>query len=226
LVPTSIAAVLLSITFSAEFDWEPVFEDDPRAFFGKWAIDWVPSLAAFAAVLAVLQQVRVIRRGQRTEYAPVLRLGLDIMGTPARPLARVAEDYYADPFEDDELDGHRKADGEDGEDSYLELTIVNLQKHPAGAAGDVEVQFELWLPKGETFVFAFPLGHIQPGAVETHVIVKLTGLILSAIEIVSIEFYDASGDRHTKAHGLAVLEYKVPGGAIRPFWEPGNITIG
>ena len=92
-----IAAVLLSISLSAEFGWDAV-SDEPRSFFKEWAIDWVPALATVVVATVVLQQVRLIRRGQKIEYAPVLRLDLEMIpGAVDDPTGN----RYAAPFEDD-----------------------------------------------------------------------------------------------------------------------------
>ncbi len=209
-------AILFSIALSAEFRWSTISEDW-RAFLKEWAIDWVPALATFVVAVGVLQQVLVIRRGQRTEYAPVLRLDLELLANGPRPHSNPLKGYYSDPFEDEELDWHREAGAEP---IYLMLTIQNLQKHSAGSASEVEIEVSLWLPI-EPFSFRFPLVHIEPGAKETHAIINLGGLNWSAAEIVSIDFDDDSGDHYTRAHGLAVLERDRDGNV-----EPGYTVIG
>ena len=205
---TGIAGIVTSIAFSAEFGWDAI-SDDPRAFFKEWAIDWVPALATVAVAVVVLQQVRVIRRGQQIEYAPVLRLDLEQQpaGQGGLPIAVPHRDLYADPFKDAELDSRRDAGAEP---QYVMLTVQNLQKHAAGSANDVEVVVTLSLPD-QRFSFEFPLSHIEPGATETHVIVNLGGLNWSKAEITSIDFYDDSDNHYTTAHGLAHLTRDLDG---------------
>ncbi len=209
----TIAAILLSIAFSAAFGWDAI-SDDPRRFFKRWAIDWLPALATFVVAFAALQQVTAIRRGQQIEFAPVLRLDLETRN--ARPTSSPATGDYVDPLEDEELDWQRDADA--GE-QYLMLKIHNLQKHPAGSANEVEIKVSLWLPT-EEYSFSVPIGHVAPNAGETHALVNLGGLNWSTAEVVSIEFQDDSGARYTKAHGLAVLE-RTRDGTV----EPGYLVI-
>ena len=212
----SITAILLSITFSAEFGWDAI-SDDPRGFFSDWAIDWVPALATFVVAIGVLQQVIVIRRGQRTEFAPVLRLDLRLADKGHVPLANLPGGHYAAPFEDEELDWRRE--GEVGAE-YLMLEIKNLQKHSSGSAIDVEIDVALWLPI-EPYTFTFPIGHLEPDAAETHAIVNLGGLKWSSAEVIGIDFYDGALDHYSKAHGLAVMERDRDGKV-----EHGYIVIG
>ena len=190
----------LTVAISAEFSWSQA-TDDFWLFLKDWSTTWIPSTAALAVAYVALRQVQVIRRGQRTEYAPVLRLDLSIEKDeqPSKP----EEGRYADPLEDYELDWRREDGGAQPE--FLLLKIRNLQKHAAGAAFGVEIQVTLYLPIDE-FPFGFSVGHLQPDATEFHTLVNLAGLKWSRVVISLVDFSDSEGSRYSQAHGLAYLE--------------------
>lgn len=200
-IVVSVAAIPLSITFSAEFGWDAI-SDDTRGFFSEWAIDWLPALATFAVAAGVLQQVFVIRRGQRTEYAPVLRLDLELAERGWQPISDPASGYYASPYEDEGLDWRREAGAES---HYLKLKVKNQQRHAAGSAQEVEIGVSMRLPI-EPFDFTLLVGYVEPDIREIHAVVDLGGLNWSSVEILTVDFWDDSDNHYTKAHGLGLLE--------------------
>ncbi|MCH7576985.1 MAG: hypothetical protein IH822_04230 [Chloroflexi bacterium] len=212
-----IGAILVTITFSAEFGWDNI-SDDWRGFFKEWAIDWVPAFATFVVALIVLQQVRLARRGQQFEYAPVIRLDLEVADKGYKPVSMPANNLYADPFEDEGLDWRRES-GADPQ--YLMLTIRNQQSLAAGSAQDVEIEITLKLPI-EPFDFTLRVGHVEPSAKEKHAVVDLGGLNWSSIEIATVDFWDDSDNHYTKAHGLGLLERDRDGNVVSVYTIVGS----
>ena len=219
-----ISAVILSMALSAEFIWQTI-RDDPRTFLKDWSIDWVPALATFAVAVAVLQQVSLASRGQQMEsrgqqmeFAPVLKIELKILKIKDDVLkeTKPADNWYREPFTDNELDWQR-ARGADIEG--LVLSITNQQDQATGAAQKIEVVVSLALPI-DSFDFTYPVGHLEPGKTDEHVLVNMTGLNWSSAMITAIEFLDESGDRYTKTHGLGHLSRDLNGD-----WAQHYVTI-
>lgn len=191
---------------SAEFSWSRL-TDDPEGFLREWTEAWIPSLAAFAVALVALEQVKVFRRGQRIQYAPVIRLDLRLETQmfeedPERGL-------YAAPLLDDDLDWRREASADE---EILYVRIENLQNEPAGSANGLEIDVGLRFPPDpDPFVFTYHGYHIAPSARERHALLDVTGLRWSEIEIISVRFGDDSGASYSRAHGLAELVRNVEG---------------
>lgn len=205
---TVVVVIVLTGAISAEFRWDPVSED-PNGYIRDWAKDWIPglpALATFVVAFGVWQQLAAMQRGQRIEYAPVIRCDLNIESDAQKLSHDIVQGRYFEPIDDPQLEWHRVGPRSPSEE-YLELHIRNLQLHASGSAHRVEIQVVLSIPTTplQEYVFSYPVGHLGPAADEYHSLIRVDGLYWSRAEISSLQFNDETGLRHSTAHGIIEL---------------------